>query len=62
MRWFMQGRVFADNEDEAALLVRRAWGEHGRLNLKCVAPELSWYEYLVKIGAGKEPDGDHKKA
>lgn len=56
--FYMQGRVFADNEDEAALKVREQWGENGKLILKCVAPELRWYEYLVKIGAGKEPDGD----
>lgn len=50
VRYFQQGRVFADGPDEAAMAVREMWG-NGRLSLKCVEPKMGWHEYLIEIGA-----------
>ncbi len=44
-----QGRVFASNPDEAALLVRQACGcENGKLTIRDIWPGV-WYEYYVEF-------------
>lgn len=52
MPW-VQGRVYADSPDEAAVLVRDIYHEYrGRLVILGACCELRWYEYGLWLDWG----------
>jgi len=55
-RLFWQGRVYASGPGEAALKIRRMWG-NGRLAVLEAFRELNWFEYVVEIG-GEDSHAD----
>ena len=46
---YIQGRVTANNPDEAAIKIRGKHGE-GELTILEALPELGIYEYIIKVG------------
>lgn len=45
---FIQGRVFANSPDDAALKIRAEHG-NGRLWISLVFEGMEWYEYTIEI-------------
>ena len=50
MREFIQNRIIADNEDQAAVMIRKKHNEiNGSLHIKRVDRGYNWYEYCIEI-------------
>ena len=46
----VQGRVFAENADEAAIKIRDKHQEYeGKLTILGAWTELDWYEYMLEL-------------
>lgn len=50
-----QGRLYAENPGEAALELRKRYGD-GRLTLKRVFPGWNWFEFTIEIAEEEDMD------
>ena len=49
---YIQGRVSANSPDQAALKIRKEYGE-GKLTILEACPAMKWYEFVIKLEEGQ---------